>query len=288
MSIMRVVRARALGFCAGVRRTVDLALGAAKKYRLKLFSMGPLIHNERALRDMADLGFSVLDEDELPETLVHSVTVIRAHGIGPQTRRELLRRGTKIIDATCPKVRKSQLKALELFEKGFTLFIAGEKNHGEVRGIRMFARNSLVVEDEGGAFDAAKTLFSKNKTAKTAVIGQTTISNAEYLAICSAIKQFFPDLAVYDTICGATMARQKAIAGLCAETDALVIAGDSASSNTRRLLAAAAEYAKPAWIVSNASALPPELGSFGVIGLSAGTSTPDVLIGEIERAISML
>ncbi|MDR2444407.1 MAG: 4-hydroxy-3-methylbut-2-enyl diphosphate reductase [Spirochaetaceae bacterium] len=287
---MRVIKARVLGFCAGVRRTVDLALDTAHEQtgRKRLFTMGPLIHNGRTLRELADLGFSVLDEEKLPETLVDSATVIRAHGVGPQTRRELLRRGTKIIDATCPKVRKSQLKAQELSKKGFAVFIAGEKNHGEVRGIRMFAPNSLVVENGEAAFEMAKTLFSINKTAKTAMIGQTTISTTEYKTICAAVRQFFPDLAVYDTICGATLARQEALAGLCTEVDALVIAGDPTSSNTRRLFAVAVERGKPAWIVSDASALPPELASFGIVGISAGTSTPDALIGEIELAISLL
>ena len=128
-------------------------------------------------------------------------------------------------------------------------------------------------------------LFLKDKTVKTAIIGQTTISGLEYQLICAALKQFFPDLAVYDTICGATAARQEALADLCAEADALVIAGDPVSSNTRRLLAVAKGHAKPAWIVRDAGSLPPELGYFGVVGLSAGTSTPDALIGEIERAI---
>lgn len=287
---MRVIRARVLGFCAGVRRTVDLALDAARGQagRTRLFTMGPLIHNGWTLRELEGLGFSVLDEENLPETLADSTTVIRAHGIGPETRRQLLRRGTKVIDATCPKVRKSQLRARDLSKKGFVVFIAGEKNHGELRGIRMFAPNSLVVENREEAFHAAKTLFSKNRTAKTAMIGQTTISAPEYSAVCAAVTQFFPDLAVYDTICSATQARQEALAGLCTEADALVIAGDPASSNTRRLLAAAAERGKPAWIVPDASALPPELASFRVAGLSAGTSTPDTLINEIEQAIAML
>ncbi|MDR3356250.1 MAG: 4-hydroxy-3-methylbut-2-enyl diphosphate reductase [Spirochaetaceae bacterium] len=285
---MRVIRARVLGFCAGVRRTVDLAREAAKERRTRLFTMGPLIHNGRALRELEEAGFSVLDEDGLPETLAGSVTVIRAHGVGPAARGELLRRGTKIIDATCPKVRGSQMKALALSRKGFTVFIAGEKDHGEVRGIRMFAPGSLVVENGEEAFETAKALFSRDGAVKTAIIGQTTISGAEYRVICAAIRRFFPALAVYDTICGATAARQEALAGLCDEADALVIAGDPASSNTRRLLAVAKGHAKPAWIVSDASCLPPELGSFGTVGLSAGTSTPDVLIGEIERAIALL
>jgi 4-hydroxy-3-methylbut-2-enyl diphosphate reductase len=287
---MRVVRAKTLGFCAGVRRAVEMAVNAAKnapqEAETRLFTMGPLIHNERTLRELRELGFSMLDEDSLPADLSRSFTVIRAHGIGPQTRAELLRRGTKIIDATCPKVRKSQLKARELYKNGFHLFIAGEKNHGEVRGIRMFAPESLVVEGKDEAANAARTLFEKNKTAKTAIIGQTTISIAEYQAIYAAIKDFFPDLAVYNTICGATTARQDALDGLCASVDALIIAGDPASSNTRRLLAIAEKQAKPAWIVPDAGALPPGLDKFNTIGLSAGASTPDALINEIERRLS--
>ncbi|MDR0383218.1 MAG: 4-hydroxy-3-methylbut-2-enyl diphosphate reductase, partial [Spirochaetaceae bacterium] len=228
MSIMRLEKAGTLGFCAGVRRTVDLARKAARVCeggrRGALFTLGPLIHNGRVLRELEELGFSVLDEDDPREDLDSAVVVIRAHGAGPDVKSELRRRGAKVIDATCPKVRESQLKARSLHEEGFAVFIAGEKNHAEVRGIGMFAPKSFVVEDENGALAAAKTLFSKNRDVKTAVIGQTTISDGEYGVICTAIKRFFPDLTVCDTICGATKARQDALARLAA--NAVVIAGD--------------------------------------------------------------
>jgi 4-hydroxy-3-methylbut-2-enyl diphosphate reductase len=282
---MQIIRANVLGFCAGVRRTVNLALDAAKKYDQQLFTMGPLIHNARVLNELESLGFRVLDEANLPKSLPNSVTVIRAHGIGPQTRAELLKRGTKIIDATCPKVRKSQIKARELYKKGITLFIAGEKNHGEVRGIHRFAPNSIIVENKYDAFEASKILLSKNTPTKTAIMGQTTISETEYQSIYTQIKQLFPDLVVYNTICAATKARQDAIAAICAKADALIIAGDPASSNTRRLLAIAEEHAKPAWIVCDSTALPCDIGNFNIIGLSAGASTPDILINEIEHEI---
>jgi 4-hydroxy-3-methylbut-2-enyl diphosphate reductase len=282
---MQIIRAKFLGFCAGVRRTVNLATDTAKKYDYRLFTMGPLIHNERVLKELENLGFSILDETNLPETLSRSVTIIRAHGIGPQTKAELLRRGTKIIDATCPKVRKSQLKARELCEKGITLFIAGEKKHAEVRGIRMFAPNSIVIESKNEVPEAIKSILPTDKPVKTAIIGQTTISETEYKSICAEIKRFFPDLMVYNTICAATKARQDALTALCAKADAIIIAGDPASSNTRRLLAIAEEHAKPAWIVCSADALPPGIDSFHTIGLSAGTSTPDTLINEIEQEI---
>ncbi|MDR0383682.1 MAG: 4-hydroxy-3-methylbut-2-enyl diphosphate reductase, partial [Spirochaetaceae bacterium] len=98
-----------------------------------------------------------------------------------------------------------------------------------------------------------------------------------------AIKRFFPDLTVCDTICGATKARQDALARLAA--NAVVIAGDQASSNTRRLLAIAEECGKTAWIANSVDELPPDIDAFGTAGLSAGTSTPDALIDEIERAL---
>jgi 4-hydroxy-3-methylbut-2-enyl diphosphate reductase len=267
---------------------LEAAVIAKQGEGTRLFMMGPLIHNDRILRELSGAGFSMLDETGLPDDIFGSLTVIRAHGIGPETRSRLLQRGTKIIDATCPKVGKSQLKARYLYKNGFTVFIAGEKKHGEVQGIRMFAPGSLVVEGKDEAFEAAKTLFSKNIAAKTAIIGQTTISKAEYQAVCAAIREFFPDLAVYNTICGATMARQNALASLCAAVDALIIAGDPASSNTRRLLAIALKHSKPAWIVPDAGALPPDIDRFSVIGLSAGASTPDALIDEIEREILSL
>ncbi|MDR2658845.1 MAG: 4-hydroxy-3-methylbut-2-enyl diphosphate reductase [Spirochaetaceae bacterium] len=291
---MRIIRADVLGFCAGVRRTVNLAREAAGRHNKRLFTMGPLIHNERVLHDLENSGFSVLDEEALPETLVNSITVIRAHGIGPQLRSELTRRGTEIIDATCPNVHESQRKAQELYEKGFTLFIAGEKKHGEVRGIQMFAPNSIVVEHKDEVSCVVKALLSRHNseknTIKTAIIAQTTISKPEYQSICAEIKRFFPDLTVYDTICPATQKRQDALAKLCPQVDAVIIAGDKASSNTRRLLAVAEEHGKPAWIVNAASALPSERAGFGIdkfdsVGLSAGTSTPDILIDEIEQEI---
>ncbi|MDR0410344.1 MAG: 4-hydroxy-3-methylbut-2-enyl diphosphate reductase [Spirochaetaceae bacterium] len=284
---MRVIRADVLGFCAGVRRAVNLAASAAEKRDKRLFMIGPLIHNGRALRELEELGFSTLDEAELPETLSNSIAVIRAHGTGPRTREELSRRGAEIVDATCPKVRESQIKACELYKKGVQLFIAGEKKHGEVRGIRMFAPNSVVVENKDDVLEAAKTLLAKETPLKTAVIGQTTISETEYQSICTELKRFFPDLAVYNTTCAATKARQHALAELCAKADALIIAGERASSNARRLLAVAEKHGKPAWIVRAASEIPDNLTGFDTIGLSAGTSTPDALINEIEREISI-
>jgi 4-hydroxy-3-methylbut-2-enyl diphosphate reductase len=117
------------------------------------------------------------------------------------------------------------------------------------------------------------------------LIGQTTISPGEYAAIGAAIKKHL-DLEVVDTICGATRERQEALRELCARVEAVLIAGGRESSNTRRLLEIARSLGKPCWLVESAPDLPPETAAFKTLGLSAGASTPDVLIGEIESALN--
>jgi 4-hydroxy-3-methylbut-2-enyl diphosphate reductase len=119
---------------------------------------------------------------------------------------------------------------------------------------------------------------------KTALIGQSTISEDEYLTIAEAIKKYFPLLEVKNTICGATRDRQDALRELCTRVDAVIIAGGKDSANTRRLLSIARSCGKNAWLVESAAELPEEINA-DTIGLSAGASTPDSVIDEIEQAL---
>jgi 4-hydroxy-3-methylbut-2-en-1-yl diphosphate reductase len=118
-----------------------------------------------------------------------------------------------------------------------------------------------------------------------AVIAQTTIKQEEYAAICEALARRFPVLEVVDSICPATEERQAALAALAAETDAVVVVGGRNSANTTRLLGTARGLGKPAWHVETAAELPRELLDFARVGLTAGASTPERLVDEIEAAL---
>jgi 4-hydroxy-3-methylbut-2-enyl diphosphate reductase len=223
--------------------------------------------------------------------------IIRAHGISPAQEQELCRRHAVLVDATCPRVKKNQLQARSLSAAGFSLCIAGEKRHGEVAGLQGYAPRGRVVADPAEAAAAAATLFRENPAAAVALIGQTTIGADEYRRIGEAIAAVFPNLEIVDSICPATRERQEALRELCAVTDAVVIAGGRASSNTRRLLDIARSLGKPAWLVESAAELgdsresgapAAELARYRTIGLSAGASTPDVDIAEIEAALAGL
>jgi 4-hydroxy-3-methylbut-2-enyl diphosphate reductase len=224
-------------------------------------------------------------EGELPPNLQDISVVIRAHGIPPQLEEALRRRGGRLVDATCPRVKASQMKARSLAGKGYAIFLAGEARHGELIGILGYAPDCITVADSAEAERAAESLYREKPRAKTALLGQTTISPGEYEAIGEAIRRFFPGLECIDTICGATRDRQNALEELCGRTQALIIAGGRESANTRRLLAIAEKRGKPAWLVESAAELPREIFRYDTVGLGAGASTPDEVIDEIERAL---
>jgi 4-hydroxy-3-methylbut-2-enyl diphosphate reductase len=290
---MELLKARILGYCMGVRRAVEMAYRQLRIPNCRVYTIGPLIHNPQVLEDLKKRGVEILEEDSLPLNLSGAVVLVRAHGINPGLERELVFRGARIADATCPRVKASQLKAQALAGedgggRACRVFLAGEAHHGEIAGIRGYAPGCIVVASPAEAAAAAEALLREAPGVRTALIGQTTISPDEYSAIGEAIQAYFPRLEIIDTICRATRDRQDALRELCGKVDAVIIAGGRESSNTRRLLAIAERLGKPAWLVENAGEAPSEIAAYAKAGLSAGASTPDEVIRGIEEKIRSL
>jgi len=315
---VNIIRAKTIGFCSGVRRAVELAYTEAghSKDRRPVYTLGPLIHNPQVLEELKRRGVEILDEHRLPEDLHGAVVIIRAHGIGPQTEAELHRRGAQVIDATCPKVKSSQVKAAAFAKTGYRLFLAGEKHHAEIIGIKGYAEAAFagqsaaasragpfctVVSNAAEAEKAAAQLYAEdaaqcssasslagslaNSLVATALIGQTTISAEEYQSIGNAVTRFFPGLEIAPTICAATQERQDSLRELLDKTDAIIIAGGKESANTRRLLVIAEAADKPCALVETAADIPADFFKFNSIGLASGASTPDAVIDDIERSL---
>jgi 4-hydroxy-3-methylbut-2-enyl diphosphate reductase len=288
---MIVRRAAVMGRCMGVRRAVDMALAAAAEEGGRgVFTLGPLIHNPQAVAELEAAGVVALSEAELDEgasggaEISGSIVVIRAHGIAPAQRERLAALGARVVDATCPRVLASQRKAAAYAAKGWKVVIAGDLGHGEVVGIAGHAPGAIVV----GSPEEARALRLEGPEGSSppiALIAQTTISEEEYGAIRSALAERFPLLEVVDSICPCTRDRLEALAELAAEVDAIVIVGGRNSANTARLLAAARALGKPAWLVETAGELPEEAFAMGRVGISAGASTPERLINEVELAL---
>ena len=306
-----IVRAEVLGYCMGVRRAVEIAeKSLANNPERRVFTFGPLIHNKTALANLSERGLCVLEEDEINSVKDKSpVVIIRAHGIPPKIRQKLEDAGCTLVDATCPRVLANQKKAAGYASKGYTVIIAGDKNHGEVLGLAgcvdfscESGRNAcilvesvedaenLVFEDVDAAGKSAckEASVSGSLTAENAkyvLLGQTTISRTEYDAIAAVLKKRLPSLEILDTICPATMERQHALEELVKNVDGIIIIGGKNSANTQRLFLAAKEKCPNAVHIESPDEIPNYFRNLKRIGIAAGASTPDEIICAVEETL---
>lgn len=301
---MRVERAAVLGRCTGVRRAVDLALRTAAEAAAggdsggparRVYTLGPLIHNPQAVAELEARGVHALAESELDDRIAGAAVVIRAHGVPPKLREKLLERGATIVDATCPRVLASQRRAARFAEAGYTVVIAGDAGHGEVTGVAGYAlgpdgESAAVVvgsPEEARAVEPRAAVEPREPGGRerpVALIAQTTIKREEYEAIRTVLERRFPGLEVVDSICPCTDERLTALAELADRVEAIVVVGGRNSANTTRLFLSA-KALRPAWLVETAEELPDEAFGYELVGLTAGASTPDSLIDEVEAAL---
>ena len=278
---MEVIRAKVLGFCMGVRRAVETAENSVAENAggKKIYTLGPLIHNPVVLSALEKKGVTVLTEKTLSEARPGSTVIIRAHGTTPQVLAELEKNGHRILDATCPKVHLSQKRAAEWNARGFTIIIAGDRNHGEVVSISSYAGGNAVVIENSREADALKL------PQKAVLIAQTTFSPVEFEKIKEILKAKNPEIQIFNSICSATMERQNALSQLKDKTDGILVIGGKSSANTRRLYETAAGICKNAALIESAEEIPPEFFKLEKVGLTAGASTPDNIIEEVEELL---
>ena len=278
---MEIICARVLGYCMGVRRAVESAEKALNSSEEKIYTLGPLIHNPVVLNSLEKRGLSILKEDDIQHLKEKSTVIIRAHGTTPGVLDSLKNGGHTVIDATCPRVHLSQKRAAEYAEKGFTVIIAGDRNHGEVVSIAGYAKkNAVVIEntDEAQALDVPQ---------KSVLIAQTTFSPEAFEKISDVLKEKNPELVVFNSICTATMERQTALKEIAGKADGILIIGGKTSANTRRLFLAAEKLFPRAALIEDADGIPEEFFSMKKVALTAGASTPDAVIEAVKNALHL-
>lgn len=276
---MEIIRARVLGFCFGVRRAVETAekavagnAGSSKK----IFTLGPLVHNPVVMDSLCKCGVQVIDGSSFEMVDRDSVVVIRAHGTTPAVIEALKEKEAEILDATCPKVHLSQKRAKEWSEKGYSVIIAGDRNHGEVVSISSYAQNKCRVIES--AEEASDMEIPEN----TILIAQTTFSPVEFEKIKEVLLAKNKDLVVFNSICSATMERQEALAELNGKADGIIVIGGKNSANTKRLYEAALAICPKSILIEDAEEIPGEFLSLSKVALTAGASTPDSTIEKVE------
>ena len=282
---MKIIRASVLGFCFGVRRAVELAEKAlSENPGKKVYSLGPLIHNENALHSLEEKGLHILDESEIEGLEKGSVVIIRAHGVAPSVTDALEKRGCVIIDATCPRVKASQKMVERYSSQNDYVILTGDRNHGEVIGIAGYAgENFSQIQDYK---EAEKLTVPESDLKNVILLSQTTYSPVEFSKIENLFRNRFKNIAVMNTICPATNERQQALLELCQQVEGVLVIGGKTSANTKRLYQTAAANCKLAAHIQTAADIPEDFYKLKCIGITAGASTPDEIIQEIETALT--
>ncbi len=278
---MKIIRASVLGFCFGVRRAVELAEKAlADNPDKTVYSLGPLIHNENALRALEEKGLHIVNESDVESLEQGSVVIIRAHGVAPSVTDALEKQGCQIIDATCPRVKASQKMVERYSSQNDYVVLTGDRNHGEVIGIAGYAgENFSQLQDFE---EAEKFEIPGNEEKNIILLSQTTYSPKEFEKIENLFRSKFRNIAVMNTICPATNERQQALLELCSQVEGVLVIGGKTSANTKRLYQTAAANCKQAAHIQSAEDIPAEFFNLEKVGITAGASTPDEIIDAVE------
>ncbi|MDQ1240537.1 MAG: hypothetical protein QG577_2723 [Thermodesulfobacteriota bacterium] len=271
---MRIRLAKTAGFCMGVRRAVETVLDL-QRYTppLPIVTYGPLIHNPQTLTLLASRGIrEVASLDDINGGTV----IIRAHGISPQEREELIKRADLVVDATCPRVAKVQAIIKKHAAAGDLCVIVGDSDHPEVKGLMGFAVAGGIAIPNSNSLDQLDIVPTDRKIC---LVVQTTQELDNFEAVSQAIRNRFSHVRVYNTICDSTTKRQTEVAQLASNVDLVVVVGGRGSGNTQRLVKVSQSQGTRTLHLETDEELSPELlRDVHTVGITAGASTPNWLI----------
>ena len=273
---MKIIRAEHLGMCFGVKDAIALARETAKHRPLTV--LGDLVHNESVLADLRAQGIRLVQQAADVRTRTMMVT---AHGASDRTIGQARDRGLNVLEATCPLVQVAHRSLTRLVREGFHPVIIGKRDHVEVRGLTgdLDAFDVVLGEED------VATLCGRRRFG---IIAQTTQPIDRVRQLVRLVRERFPQSEVrfIDTVCQPTKQRQHAAVELAQKCDVVVVIGGAHSNNTQELVKTCARFCGRVYHVQTAAGLREEwFDPADTVGVTAGTSTPDEVITEVERAI---
>lgn len=280
---MEIIRAKHMGFCFGVEEAINICEKFQNR-KEKKYILGMLVHNKFVVDEMKKKGFETVLEDDLLENKDNlkkgDIVIIRAHGTSKNVLKKLFDREVEIIDATCPFVDNIKKAIKKANDEKYKILFVGDKNHPEVKGIISYADDIQIFETID---DTKQLIIDENE--KYFLSSQTTFNKNKF----KDIKDYFlkyDNVKILDKICGATAIRQKAVEDLAKKVDLMLVVGDNKSSNTKKLYDISKNLNKNTYMIESVEDL--DLNIFQniqKIGITAGASTPEIIINKIENHI---
>ena len=278
-----VILAKSAGFCFGVQRAMDTVYAEADKKNV--YTYGPIIHNTEVVNELESKGVkAVNDISEIPEP-EKSTVIIRSHGVSKAVYESIKNSGAKIVDATCPFVLKIHKIVKDASAEGDQIVIIGNEKHPEVEGIMGWSETPVHVVDT--VEKAEKLKLDKSKNVR--VVSQTTFNYKKFQDLVEIISKKSYDVSVLNTICGATRERQTEARSIAEEVDAMIVIGDKHSSNTQKLFEICKGACKDTYYIQTLDDLDlNQLGSVETVGITAGASTPNNIIEEVQNNVRII
>lgn len=276
---MEITVAKSAGFCFGVQRAVDSVYKELEENSGKIYTFGPIIHNEQVVEDLNKKGIEVIDTVEQLKEIKEGTVVIRSHGVAKEIYDILEQQKLKIVDATCPFVKKIHNIVLDESNNGKTIIIIGNDNHPEVEGIKGWVNGEVIVINKEEQIEK----LSLPEQTKACIVSQTTFNHNKFKYLVEIIRKKGYDITVVNTICNATHVRQVEAQKISYKVDGMIVVGGKNSSNTQKLYDICRNECENTFYVQTVKDLNlHELKSLKSIGITAGASTPKNIIEEVR------
>ncbi len=279
---MEVIVAKSAGFCFGVERAVNKVYQQIEKGQKPIYTYGPIIHNEEVVKDLRDKGVKVICSEEELLQITDGVVVIRSHGVSRRVYERMEANGLKVVDATCPFVKKIHRIVEEQVRARRQVVIIGSEDHPEVEGIKGWGDEHTVVV--GTAEEAENFVPKQGKS--LSIVSQTTFNYNKFKELVEKFSEKGYDILVLNTICNATQERQVEAKEIASKVDAMIVIGGKNSSNTQKLYEICHKECKNTYYIQTLSDFDPEGGnSVRKVGITAGASTPKKIIEEVHTNV---
>jgi len=271
---LEIILSKKMGFCFGVKKSVQLAKDALNTRKNNLYMLGSIINNPQIIEYFIKRGVKIKDNlDEIPEA---STVISRAHGISPTILKKAKLKKISVVDTTCPYVRKVQMLACYLCNKDYFLVVYGDKKHPEVISLLDSIKNNALVINS--ISDIVKITTKK----KIGFISQTTKNIYDFYKLSHALLDKAEELRIFNTICKSTNERQKSVLELAKEVDLLLVIGGKKSANTNRLAEIGKNQGVKTYHIETKHQL--KYAWFqpkDKVGITSGASTPDWITNEV-------
>lgn len=279
---MEVKVAKTAGFCFGVKRAVEKVYEQTEKSGQRIYTYGPIIHNDEVVRDLEEKGVVLLNGREELAELSEGTVIIRSHGVGRDIYRLIEERGLQLVDATCPFVKKIHRIVERESAAGKRIVIIGNERHPEVEGIMGWCHNCAdVIETEEKAEE-----FEVSEGERVCIVSQTTFNNKKFQNLVEILSKKVYDSTVINTICSATDERQAEAAQMAKQVGAMIVIGGRHSSNTQKLFDICNKECENTYFIQTLKDLEQkQLPPVDCVGITAGASTPNYIIKEVQSYV---